>query len=95
MITQNAVQESRYEVTVPHEPDLRKKAALAIAKTAQRFQSDTSLRAGPFQVNAKSIMLTLEMLRVLEGQSLVVTARGQDAEEVVQALSKVIQPALS
>jgi phosphotransferase system HPr (HPr) family protein len=85
------VPESQRTVVVPSKPTLRRELADRVVRIAQSFQSDILLSANLLQVNAKSPLLALMALGILKGRSLVLKARGKDAKQAVQALSRVFE----
>ena len=70
---------------------LHARATAAFVKVASQFQSDIEIIKGDegMAVSGKSIMGIL-MLAVPLGSEITVTARGEDAQEAVQALTDLV-----
>lgn len=66
------------------------RAAAVFVQTASRFSSEVLVRKGGAEVNGKSIMGILQ-LATLQGETIEIIARGQDGQEVLDALEKLIQ----
>ena len=77
-------------VTIANKNGLHARPAAEIVKTAAKFKSDITLVREDLEVNGKSIMGVM-MLAAEYGSSLVLRADGNDAEEAVSALSKLIE----
>lgn len=75
-------------MTVNHSPGLHARPSLAIVKTVQRFQSKVRLRNGHHEADAGDILQVLS-LGVPEGAEVTLVAQGPDAEEVLNALTKL------
>ena len=69
---------------------LHARAAAAFVKIANRYQSDIEVVKDGVAVNGKSIMGVL-MLAAAKGTEIDVRARGDDAEEALEALGKLIE----
>jgi phosphotransferase system HPr (HPr) family protein len=81
---------SRGEVTVVNEPGLHTRPASMLAGLAARFRSRITLSDHSAQsVDCKSIMGIL-MLAAITGTQLTVRAEGDDADEAVRALVRLI-----
>ena len=65
--------------------------AAALAKTAQAFASEISLRSGPRSADAKSILDILS-LAAGRGTELRVECRGPDAARALPALTRLFAP---
>lgn len=63
--------------------------AAHFVKEANAFQSKISLTHGDYAMNAKSLLGML-MLRVAEGDTVVLTAEGADAASAVEELAKML-----
>ena len=77
-------------VTIANRNGLHARPAAEIVKTAAKFKSEITLVRDDLEVNGKSIMGVM-MLAAEYGSSLVLRADGNDAEEAVSALSKLIE----
>ena len=80
----------RREVEVTAPAGLHARPAADFAATAARFSSDTRLWHGDREADAKSVLLLLT-LDVRQGDRVVVTAEGADAEEAVEALCRLVE----
>ena len=76
-------------VTIEHEVGLHARPAALFIETAKQFQSDIRVTHGEREANAKSIisMLTLGADR---GAVITVRAEGEDAEEALAALERLV-----
>ena len=77
-------------VTIANKNGLHARPAAEIVKTAAKFKSEITLVRDDLEVNGKSIMGVM-MLAAEYGSSLVLRADGNDAEEAVSALSRLIE----
>lgn len=68
---------------------LHARAAAAFVKVANRFQSDITVSKDGVAVNGKSIMGVL-MLAAAQGTKIDVEAQGEDAQQALDALGKLI-----
>lgn len=68
---------------------LHARAAALFVKTANRYRADVFVRKDGDEVNGKSIMGVL-MLAAAKGSQIEVAAKGDDAQDCVDALGKVI-----
>lgn len=79
-------------IDVNHEAGLHLRPAALFVQTAAAFQSDIKVRNAsrdtPFK-NAKSA-LEVMMLSVSQGQTIVVHAEGEDAQEALDALVNLV-----
>jgi phosphotransferase system HPr (HPr) family protein len=80
----------RREVDVTAPAGLHARPAAEFAATAARFESDIQLRRGDREADAKSVLLLLT-LDVRQGDRVVITAEGPDAEDAVAALSRLVE----
>lgn len=82
------------EITVENEHGLHARPAAQFVQTAARFRSTITLRnlskGGKGSVNAKSIMEVLTA-GVDQGSHIELTADGEDAQEAIEALRKLIE----
>jgi phosphocarrier protein len=77
-------------VTITNRNGLHARPAAEIVKTAAKFKSDITLIRDELEVNGKSIMGVM-MLAAEFGSTLVLRAKGTDAEEAVAALATLIE----
>ena len=77
-------------VTIANRNGLHARPAAEIVKTAAKFSSDITLVRDDLEVNGKSIMGVM-MLAAEYGSTLVLRANGDDAEDAVSALAKLIE----
>ncbi len=75
---------------VPNKLGLHARAAAQLVKTTSAFLSEITLTAKKQTVNAKSIMGLL-MLAASQGTPITVNVSGQDAEDALQAVTKLIE----
>lgn len=76
-------------VTIVNKNGLHARPAAEIVKTAARFKSDIVLIRDDLEVNGKSIMGVM-MLAAEFGSSLILRARGADAEQAVDAIAQLV-----
>ena len=69
---------------------LHARPAADFAAAAARFASDIRLGRGDREADAKSVLLLLT-LDVRQGDRVVVSAEGPDAEEAVEALCRLVE----
>lgn len=81
--------EAAQKFTIKNILGLHARAAAAFVKVANRYQSDIGVHKDGVSVNGKSIMGVL-MLAASKGTSIDISAKGDDAEEAVEALGKLI-----
>jgi phosphocarrier protein len=77
------------EATIVNQEGLHARPAARIVRLASRFVSDIELAKDGLDVNAKSIMGVM-MLAAECGSSIIIRARGPDAEAAVQALAELV-----
>jgi phosphotransferase system HPr (HPr) family protein len=82
------------ELTVEHEHGLHLRPAAAFVRTAARYRSRVEVanltRGGGRRANARSL-LEITALGIDRGHLIRLTGAGPDAEEAVQALSRLIR----
>jgi len=78
------------EVTLQHEAGLHARPAALFVKTASRFTSAITVRAGEKQANAKSIIQVLT-LGARQGTTITITADGADESDAVAALTSLVE----
>ena len=87
-----AVREERFvaerEATVGPEEGIHGRPAAQFIKTAKRFSSQIVVIKGDREVNAKSVMKVTGFAK--KGEKIIIRAEGEDAEEAVDALAKLI-----
>ncbi len=69
---------------------LHARAAAQLVQTANRFRSEIHVEKDGMQVNGKSIMGVLT-LAAAKGSEIMVSCDGDDAEQAMAALAKVIE----
>ena len=81
------------ELTITSEDGLRASKAAMFVQVAGRFSSRILVEKGNKKINAKSIMGVLS-LGVKQGEKIYIFANGDDEEEAVLALEKLVGTAL-
>lgn len=76
--------------TIKNTLGLHARAAAAFVKTSNRYQSEVIVIKDGMSVNGKSIMGVL-MLAAAKGSAVDIVARGDDADEAVEALGRLIE----
>lgn len=69
---------------------LHARAAALLVKITSRYRSEITLRKDSLEVNGKSIMGVL-MLAAGRGSKIVVRAKGEDAQEVMAEIGRLIE----
>jgi phosphotransferase system HPr (HPr) family protein len=69
---------------------LHARPAALFIQIAQRFQSDIQIKYGNREGNAKSLLSVLG-LGVGQGSEILVEARGEDANQALEALSALVE----
>ena len=77
------------DFTISNRLGLHARPSAQLTQTASRFGAEIHLRRGPRRVNAKSIMGVM-MLAAGQGSTVTVEAEGEDAEQAVQAIGRLI-----
>ena len=77
-------------VVIPCRLGLHLRVATAVVTMAKRFQSDIYFATARVRVEAKSILGMLG-LGAVRGTSLVLTARGQDADQAIRVLGDLFE----
>jgi phosphotransferase system HPr (HPr) family protein len=77
------------QATVGPQEGLHARPAAQFVKTAKRFSSEILVLKGERQANAKS-SLKIMTLGARKGDTLTIRAEGDDAQEAVDALAKLI-----
>lgn len=77
-------------VEIVNRAGMHARPAAELVKLAGRFQAEIRLEKDGLEVNGKSIMGVL-MLAAEQGSSLRISARGDDAENAVSALSALVE----
>ena len=77
------------EATVGPEAGLHARPAAQFVKTAKQFSSEIVVRKGDKEANAKS-SLKIMTLGAKKGDTIVIRAEGNDAQEAVDALTELI-----
>lgn len=81
------------ELTIQSEDGLRASKAAMFVQVAGRFSSRILVEKGNKKINAKSIMGVLS-LGVKQGEKIYIFANGDDEEEAISALEKLVTTAL-
>jgi len=76
-------------VAIVNQLGLHARAAAKLVKVASDFDCEVRISNGQRQVNAKSIMGVM-MLAAAKGSSVILETTGQDAEDALVALEKLI-----
>ena len=76
------------EATVRPEAGIHGRPAAQFIKTAKQFSSQIVVIKGDREVNAKSVMKVTGFAK--KGEKIIIRAEGEDAEEAVDALAKLI-----
>ena len=76
-------------VEIVNRAGMHARPAAELVKLAGTFSSDVRLEKDGLEVNGKSIMGVL-MLAAEQGSSLKISARGDDAEDAVSAISELV-----
>ena len=69
---------------------LHARAAAQFVKISNRYHSDITIKKDNVSVNGKSIMGVL-MLAASKGTSIEILIKGEDADEAIEALGKLIE----
>ena len=77
------------EATIINQEGLHARPAARIVRLASSFESEIELAKDGLEVNGKSIMGVM-MLAAECGSSIIIRARGPDAEQAVQALAELV-----
>lgn len=77
------------EVRIENRNGLHARPAAEIVKAASRFASEVTIRRDDMEVNGKSIMGVM-MLAAEYGTTLRLRASGDDADQAVEALAKLV-----
>jgi len=76
------------QVLVQRPAGLHARPSLAVAETVRRFRSQVSIRSGQEQADAGSVLQLLS-LGAGQGRKLELTAKGPDAEQVLDELVRL------
>ncbi|MGM0577206.1 MAG: HPr family phosphocarrier protein [Myxococcota bacterium] len=77
-------------LTIQNSKGLHVRAATVLAQTAARYQAAITVEHNGERANAKSVM-NLLLLTAPQGAEVQVSVSGEDAEEALEAVSKVIE----
>jgi phosphocarrier protein HPr len=80
---------SEREVRIENRNGLHARPAAEIVKAASRFKSEVTIRRDDMEVNGKSIMGVM-MLAAEYGTTLRLCAKGDDAQQAVDALAALV-----
>ena len=75
--------------TIGNELGFHARPAALFVKTANLFQSEILVKKGAEEVDGKSI-INLLTLAAAKGDKIIVTARGKDAAEAIENLTKIL-----
>ncbi len=78
------------EIVIQNTAGLHAALAAKLVQVANEFQSDVRLEYADKVVDAKSV-LSLISLAVPSGENVVVKAEGDDAEEAIQEIEKILE----
>ena len=78
------------QATIVNQEGLHARPAARIVKLASTFTSEIELAKDGLDVNGKSIMGVM-MLAAECGSSIIIRAKGPDAEQAVQALAELVE----
>lgn len=76
-------------IVIKNKLGLHARPASIFVQTANKFESDISIRKGNQEVNGKSIM-GIMMLAAGKGSKVQITANGQDAELAMEELANIL-----
>ena len=79
----------RKEFVIKNKLGLHARAAAQLVQTCNRFHADITVTKDGMDVNGKSIMGIL-MLAAARGSRIAVAAEGEDAEQALEELGKLI-----
>lgn len=77
------------KVTILNKTGLHARPAAVFVQVANKFDSEISVAKGKQKVNGKSIMGIL-MLAAGQGQQVIISAVGADAEQAINELEKLL-----
>ncbi len=77
------------KIIIKNKSGLHARPAALFVQIANKFDSDISVTKGKHKVNGKSIMGIL-MLAASRGQTVIIGANGEDAEDAVRELSELL-----
>ncbi len=78
------------ELTIVNKLGLHARAAAKLVSLASGFASDIKIKRGEQEVNAKSIMGVM-MLAASKGAVIEVFAKGNDADEAVDEIARLVE----
>lgn len=78
------------EVVIRNKLGLHARAATKLVQLANQFAAEVTISQGTQEVNANSVM-ALMLLASQQGKTIVVNARGEDAEAALDAIEGLIQ----
>lgn len=84
----------RKKVTIVNEAGLHARPAAALVKTASKFDSDFYIHMYGYRVNGKSI-LGVMTLAAEQGTELELELEGDDEEDALEAISRLIKNGFS
>ncbi len=78
------------QVQIVNRLGLHARPAMTFVDLAATFQSEITVRKDDTEVDGKSIMQMM-MLAAAQGSTLIVTANGEDAENAIAKLKKLVE----
>ena len=80
---------ARTDIEIPNKLGLHARASAKLTQLASSFESEVWLEKGPRRINAKSIMGVM-MLAAGKGSTIVVETDGDDEQQALEAILKLI-----
>lgn len=80
---------ARRELVIVNEKGLHVRAASELARAAARYQATVTVSRGADRVDGKSVMGLL-LLTASQGTTIVVEAKGADADDAVTAIAELV-----
>jgi phosphocarrier protein len=78
------------EATVKNSRGIHARPSSEIAKTALKYQSDITIKYEDRTANAKDV-LQLIMLELFEGSNVIIEAEGEDEEDALEEIKKLVE----
>lgn len=78
------------EIIIKNKTGLHARPAAILVQKANKYHSDIFLEKGDDKINAKSIMGVM-MLAAAEGSTIKVIASGEDEQEAVEKIAKLLE----
>lgn len=83
------MEHARRELVILNEKGLHVRAATELMRAASRYQANVTVSRGADRVDAKSVMGLL-LLTASQGTTIVVEAKGSDAEAAIAAIAELV-----